>query len=170
MTPSGFLTRCNPRAADTIIASGVTAGQLAVNPCNPTLAQVSEVYGDSTPLLWIKVQIDNIDSTQGARYWDETLVQDMARLIYAQYKDMSISNLLQFFARYKLGEYHERVSHIGGAQRLLAALRLYNETMIDDVKRIQREEFFAQQAQQREEWAVKAITYDEYAAGKKELA
>lgn len=170
MTPSDFLTRANPRAADSIVASGVTAGQLAINPYIPTLAQVAEIYGESTALLWVKVQIDNIDSTQGARYWDEMVVRDMARLILAQYKDVNISNMLQFFARYKLGEYHERVSHIGGAQRLLAALRLYNDSMIDDVKRVQREEFYAQQAKQREEWAAKAITYEEYASRKEESA
>ncbi len=170
MSPSGFLTRANPRAADSIVASGVTAGQLAINPYIPTLAQVAEIYGESTALLWVKIQIDNIDSTQGTRYWDKIVVRDMAQLIYAQYKGVNISNMLQFFARYKLGEYHERVSHIGGAQRLLAALRLYNDSMIDDVKRVQREEFYAQQAKQREEWAAKAITYEEYAARKEEFA
>jgi hypothetical protein len=164
------LTRCNPRAADGIVASGVTAGQLATNPYIPTLAQAAEIYGESTALLWLKIQIDNIDSTQGARYWDEMVVRDMARLVLAQYKDVNISNMLQFFARYKLGEYHDRVSHIGGAQRLLAALRLYTEALVDDVKRVQREEFYAAQAQQREEWAARAITYEEYAARKEEFA
>lgn len=164
MTPTTFLTRCNPRAADSIVSSGVSSGELALNPNIPTLADIAEIYGVSTAVLWVKIQIDNADSMGGARVIDKNVIEDVARLVYAKYKNLNTSNLLQFFARYKLGEYNDATAYVGGAEKILVALRLYNTSTEDDVRRLQREEYYKQQAEERERWRASAITYDEYKA------
>lgn len=159
-----FLTRCNPRAADSIIASGVTSGELALNPNIPTLADIASVYGTSTAVLWVKIQIDNIDNVGGARAISREVIEAVSRLIFAKYKNLNTSNLLQFFARYKIGDYNDATAYVGGAEKILVALRLYNLSLEDDVRRIMRDEYYAQQAVERERWQAAAITYDQYKA------
>lgn len=128
----------------------------------PTLANVAEVYDRATALAWLMVEVDTVDLAAGQKAFNDDARKDAAQLIFAKYADMNVAEFLLFFARYKLGEYHERTQHVGGVQRLLLALRLYRIQRDDDVRRLEREEVNLRAAHERAEWDKKAISYEEY--------
>lgn len=162
MTPGEFLTRHNPDVGYAIERRGITAGQLALNGAAPTLAHVSGAYGEATALLWLKVQLQSVDAVLGANVFSEQAVQDGARLILAKCRDVTVVNILQFFTRYKMGEYVEKVERVGGMQKILTALKYYLITMGDDARRIEREVCERAAYEQRLEWERKACSYEEY--------
>lgn len=145
-----------------VVRRALTSGQLRMREDIPTLEAVAHVYDAATAIAWLLIEIDSVDITGGVRALDETSRKDAARLIFAKYSDMNVAELLLFFNRYKLGEYHERVQHVGGVQRLLLALRYYCVQREEDVRRLEREEINLAAARQREERRKKAISYDEY--------
>jgi hypothetical protein len=160
------MTVHNPDLGTALVRRGYTCGQLALNESIPTLAHVSEVYGNATAVAWLKVQLDAVDRVLGAKAFGELERFDAARLIAAKYRDMNVANLLQFFTRYKLGEYVEDVAHVGGIQKLMTALRLYSITCNDDVRRVAREREDSRNYEQRLEWEKNAISYDEWVISK----
>ena len=166
-TPEQFLKAYNPDLGGKIIQSGRTSGEVARNDNIPTLAAAAQVYDEATVIAWLSIEIDAVDATQGANAYNDIARKDAARLIFSRYADMNVSELLRFFTLYKLGEFHEQTSHVGGVQKLLLALRLYRIRRDDDIRRLEREEVNLAAARQREEWAAKAISYDEYLESKK---
>lgn len=160
--PSEFLARHNPEVGLAVIERKITAGELAMNERIPTLAQVGEIYGRATAITWLDIQLESVDRALGASAFGKALCDDAAKLIYARYKDVNVGNMLQFFARYRLGEYNERVQYIGGIEKLMTALRLYLVTRDDDARRIARNRDIERAWQQRQEWERKAISYEEY--------
>ena len=161
-TPEQFLRAYNPDLGGTILQSGRTSGEVARNENIPTLAAAAQVYDEATVLAWLSIEIDAVDATQGASSYNEIARRDAARLIFSRYTDMNVAELLRFFTLFKLGEFHEQTCHVGGIQRLLLALRLYRIRRDDDIRRLEREELTLAAAREREEWAAKAISYDEY--------
>ena len=149
-----------------MLQTGRTAGEIARREDIPTLAAVADVYDEATAIAWLAIEIDSVDAVQGANSYNDIARMDAARMIFARYSDMNVSELLRFFTQYKLGEFHEKTSHVGGVQRLLLALRLYRINRDDDVRRLEREEVNLAAAREREEWAARAISYDEYAKDK----
>ena len=160
------MTAHSPDLGVALVRRGYTCGQLALNESIPTLANVAEVYGDATAVTWLKVQLDAVDRVLGAKAFGELERFDAARLIAAKYKEMNVANLLQFFTRYKLGEYVEATAHIGGVQKLMTALRLYSITAGDDARRVAREREDLRNYAQRLEWEKRAVSYEEYLKGK----
>ena len=161
-TPAQFLTAYNPDLGALIVRDGGTSGEVARNEKVPTLAAVAHVYDEATAVAWLMVEIDSVDATQGMSSYNEVARRDAAQMIFAKYADMNVSELLRFFTLFKLGEFHEQTSHVGGVQRLLLALRLYRIRRDDDIRRLEREEVNLAAAREREQWAAKAISYDEY--------
>lgn len=168
-TPEQFLKAYNPDLGGVILRSGRTSGTVARNTNIPTLAAVAQVYDEATALAWLAIEIDAVDATQGASSYNDVARRDAARLIFSRYADMNVSELLRFFTLYKLGEFHEQTCHVGGIQRLLLALRLYRIRRDDDIRRLEREELNLAAAREREEWAAKAISYDEYVRTKNDV-
>lgn len=141
---------------------GQTCGEMALRDDVPTLAAVASVYDEATAVAWLMIQIDSVDVAQGARAFDDLQRKDSARLMLAKYADMNVGEFLLFFGRYKLGEFHEQTEHVGGLQKLMLALRLYRIQRDADIRRIEREEHNLAAAREREEWARKAISYEQY--------
>lgn len=166
MTPGDFLTQHNPDVGFAIERQRITSGQLALNGAAPTLGRVAEAYGEATAILWLKVQLQSVDAVLGANAFSEQALLDGARLILAKSRDVTVVNLLQFFTRYKMGEYVEKVERVGGMQKILLALKYYMITMNDDARRIEREARECKAYEQREEWARRACSYEEYLISK----
>lgn len=165
-TPAQFLSLYNPDLGAQVLQSGRTSGEIARREDIPTLAAVAQVYDEATAIAWLAIEIDSIDVMQGASAYNDVARKDAARLILSRYADMNVSELLRFFTLYKLGEFHEQTSHVGGVQKLLLALRLYRIRRDDDIRRLEREELNLAAAREREQWAAKAISYDEYIKSK----
>ena len=160
--PSEFLTRHNPDVGLAVIRIGKTSGELALDERIPTLAHVAEIYGEATATAWLKIQLDSIDAVLGVNAFGFMAREEAVKLIMTGYKDVNVGNLLQFFVRYKMGEYNEAVAHFGGVQKLMSALRLYLRTRDDDARRVARERDTERAWQTRLEWERKAISYEEY--------
>ena len=160
--PGEFLARHNPDVGLAVVKLGATSGKLALNERIPTLSHVAEVYGLATVKVWLTVQLDSVDAVLGANAFGELAREEAVKLIMTGYKDVNVGNLLQFFARYRVGDYNEAVAHYGGVQKLMTALRLYIKTRDDDARRIARERDTEKAWRERQEWAKRAINYEEY--------
>lgn len=150
-----------------IESKGLSCGSLALNANIPTLAHVEEVYGRATVVAWLMVQIDAADALNNAKGYGDAARSDAAKMIYAKYKEVNVANMLQFFARFKMGEFSEQTARSSGVEKLLLALKCYNMQREDDVRRLQRQAEIDAAYLQRLEWERKAITYDEYVRGKR---
>lgn len=86
--------------------------------------------------------------------------QEISLLILSAYGDMTIAELLNFFARYKIGEYAQATQYYGGLQKVLIALRHYQQLRNDDLFRLECEAEY--QRKEKERATRKCITYEEY--------
>jgi hypothetical protein len=166
MTPAAFMSSYTADFGAQLVCERYSSGALALDTRIPTVAHIAEFYGNATAVAWLKVAIDSVDNIFGSTANDNQLRTDVAKLILAKYKTMNVCNILQFFTRYKLGEYVEAVKHVSGAEKILTALRMYAITLADDARRLYRERYMERMYAQRLEWANKAISYDEYIKSK----
>lgn len=72
----------------------------------PTLEVVSEGYGWQTAIVWLCIQIENLNNFTGVREKMPVARQkDLAALILAEYPNLKASEVLLFFHRLKCGRY-----------------------------------------------------------------
>lgn len=161
MTPAEFLKKHNPALAAVILRRGTACGELALNEAIPTLGHLAATYGEALPVAWLKVLLLDVENVLGVTAYPEAAVAETARQIYANYTAWNVGNILQFFGRYKAGEWAERLQHIPGMQRIMSALKIYGAIREDDVRRILREREREAACSQREEWRRKAVTHEE---------
>lgn len=161
MRPKEFLLKHNPAVAAVILRRGTPCGDLALDEAIPTLEQIGSVYGNALPVAWLKVLIEDIDGLLGLTAFPEMAIAETARQIYANYASWNVGNILQFFGRYKAGEWAERVQHIPGMQRIMAALKIYAAIRDADIRRATREREESEMHRQRMEWARRAVSHEE---------
>ena len=161
-SPEDFLKLYNPVSANRLLAKGFSSGEIALLPRVPRLRDVATKYGQAIATKWIEIQLLNIDSLQGQTQFSAEAKLEASNLILSAYKDMTVAELLNFFARYKLGEFTEVTQYYGGIQKVLIALRHYRTMRDDDVIRIERDREYEQAEQERRARAYKCITYEEY--------
>ena len=123
---------------------------------------MSAKYGQGVAAKWIDIQLLNIDTLQGQALFSPEAKAEVTFLILSAYGDMTIAELLNFFARYKIGEYTEATQYYGGIQKILIALRHYRTMRDDDLIRLEREAEYQRAEQERNERADKCISYEEY--------
>lgn len=162
MTPAQFLTQHNPDVGIALVRRNTSAGMLAARDDIPTLEHLAVMYGISTPIAWIKILLDSIDSVLGMKSFSEQARSDAARLIYAKYKNMNVGNILHFAALYKLGEFAEKTEHIGGIQKVMTALRYYCIRANDAATALIRAQELQKEHDERCRRGINAISYDEY--------
>ena len=160
--PAEFLRNYPPRRANNIIAKGYSSGQVALLADIPTLADVETKFGNEIAVFWMKTLIDSVDMVLGVTAYPEEARNDIASLIVSSYKDMNIGEFLLFFARFKLGEYNGITTYTGGIQKIAVALRHYKAMRDADISRIYTAAYSREKEQERERWAARAISYDEY--------
>ena len=148
-SPEDFLKLYNPVSANRLLAKGFSSGEIALLPRVPRLRDVATKYGQAIATKWIEIQLLNIDSLQGQTQFSAEAKLEASNLILSAYKDMTVAELLNFFARYKLGEFTEVTQYYGGIQKVLIALRHYRTMRDDDVIRIERDREYEQAEQER---------------------
>lgn len=126
----------------------------------PTLTDAQAKFGAETVVKWLTIQIDDIDNLSGNSMFHEQSRQETSLLILSAYGDMTIVELLNFFARYKIGEYTQATQYYGGLQKILIALRHYRQLRDDELFRLEREAEY--QRKERERANSKCISYEEY--------
>lgn len=161
-TPENFLTMYNPSAGARLLSKNLSSGQVAKLDNIPRLCDVSGKYGQGVAAKWIDIQLLNIDTLQGQALFTPEAKAEVTSLILSAYGDMTIAELLNFFARYKIGEYTEATQYYGGIQKILIALRHYRTMRDDDLIRLERDQEYQRAEQERNERAGKCISYEEY--------
>lgn len=152
----------NPSAGARLLSKNLSSGQVAKLENIPRLCDVSTKYGQGVAAKWIDIQLLNIDTLQGQALFSPEAKAEVTSLILSAYGDMTIAELLNFFARYKIGEYTEATQYYGGIQKILIALRHYRTMRDDDLIRLEREAEYQRAEQERNERARKCISYEEY--------
>lgn len=115
----------------------------------PTLLDVVVVYGEATAIAWLNIELDSVDCIQGAQAFGDGARRDAAQLILARYKNVAVPALLVFFANYKLGEYFDATKGVGGVQKVLVALRLFNNRALDEANAIYHKRMLEYEHQRR---------------------
>lgn len=124
------------------------------------MLDVQAKFDTETVVKWLTIQIDDIDNLSGNSMFHEQSREEASQLIFSAYKDMTIAELLNFFARYKLGEYTQATQYYGGLQKILIALRHYRQLRDNDLFRLECEAEY--QRKEKERATRKCITYEEY--------
>lgn len=159
-TPTEFLSLYNPSAGVRLLTKGYSSGRVALLSNIPTLTDVQANFGTETVVVWLTIQIDDIDNLSGSSMFHEQTRREAALLILSAYGDMTVAELLNFFARYKLGEYTQVTQYYGGLQKILIALRHYHTMRDDDLLRLEIEA--ERKKAEAEQSTRKCITYEEY--------
>ena len=161
-TSEQFLKTFNPDL-QTLAAK---AWKRAYTGTAPTLTTVSSGYGEQTAILWLCIQLENINNFAGAK--EKMTVprqKELSKLILTEYAYLKVSELLLFFYRLKCGRYGRFYSSVD-ALFISAALLLFIPERKKDLNRIQAE----QQKQVQEEYkqpATPTMSCDEYLQWKK---
>ena len=135
----------------------------------PTLEVVSLGYGEQVVIVWLCLQLENINSFAGAKEKMTVARQkELAKLILTEYEYLKVSELLLFFHRLKCGKYGRFYGTVD-ALFISSALLQFVDERRTDLKRIkaatEKQQQAAQQATPQES---KAITYEEYLELKKQ--
>lgn len=97
-----FLTIFNPSLQSTVL-SNISK---AYTGTAPTLTTVKAGFGEQTTETWIMAQLENLNTFCGVKEkatFDQLL--EFARLIMASYSYLKVTELMLFFAKFKLGQY-----------------------------------------------------------------
>lgn len=128
----------------------------------PTLREVSEAFGEKTATLWIKVQVENLNSFCGVtRKMDPFQMEELSKMIVAEYDYLKVSELLIFFHRFKAGLYCELFGSVD-PQRVLIGLRAFLKERATEKTDIQIKQDAARRRKEEEESRKGAVPYSEY--------
>jgi hypothetical protein len=161
-TPDEFLKLYNPSAGLRLLNKGYRSGEIALMPQMPRLCDIETKYGSALAHKWLEIQLLSLDTIQGSTSFSPEAKIETSQLILSAYGDFNLAELLNFFARYKLGEFTQVTQYYGGLQKILIALRHYRMMRNEDLARLEREEEKQKRDKEREEHDSRCITYDEY--------
>lgn len=155
---NGFLAALNP----SVQAFAVKNIERSYIGSAPTLKEVSEAFGAKTATLWIKMQVENLNSFCGVtRKMDPFQMEELSTMIFAEYDYLKVSELLIFFHRFKAGRYCELFGSVD-PQRVLISLRAFLKergTEKNDIATRRKTERMMKEA---EESRKNAVPYSEY--------
>ncbi len=125
----------------------------------PTLEAVAAGYGEDTAVVWICIQLENVNLFAGVKEkMPVSRQKELSRLMLTEYPYLKVSELLLFFHRLKCGRYGRFYGSVD-ALFISSALLQFLAERRKELSRIEEE-------QQRQSKAVPAvhegITYEEY--------
>lgn len=125
----------------------------------PSLETVGAGYGEQTAIVWICIELENINLFAGVK--DKMPVnrqQELSRLILAEYPYLKVTELLLFFHRLKCGRYG-RFYGMVDALFIASALVQFMDERRTEVKRY---ETARKKEEKPEKESSGGITYQEY--------
>lgn len=74
----------------------------------PTIANLSEAYGEATAEAWLEVQLFDLSEFAGAKdKMPKGKIEQLAQMILTQYRHIKMTEVMLVLYRFKLGEYGE---------------------------------------------------------------
>jgi len=131
----------------------------------PSLATVVAGYSQQTTIVWICIQLENINLFAGVK--EKMTIErqkELSHLILTEYAHLKVSELLLFFHRLKCGRYGRFYGSVD-ALFITSALLQFSTERIQDLTRIREEEA---KKSKSPEISPTAITYTEYLALKEQ--
>ena len=92
-----------PDLQSKVLLSGRSLSDLAFSSA-PTIAAVIQSCGRAEAALWVKLQIDSVNSFAGTAAMDDAQISELARIIMS-YSWLNLAELLMFFGRLKRGDF-----------------------------------------------------------------
>lgn len=128
----------------------------------PTLGTVAQAFKSGTAISWIAIQVRNLSEYSGCK---EKLsiyqIDELSRQIFAQYGYMRIAEFMDFFRRFKGGEYGR---FYGAVDPLVIAcgLREYAKTRMENLTILENERKKQEQISNPEYIAYKRKYWTDY--------
>lgn len=131
----------------------------------PTLSILVEGYGKQTAIVWICIQVENINNFAGVKEKMSVARQkELAELFLAEYPQLKVSELLLFFHRLKCGRYG-RFYGMVDALFITSALLAFMDERKADINRIKASRKKTEDNSKPSQGG--GITYNEYLELKK---
>jgi len=125
----------------------------------PTLAVVRQGYNEETVIVWLCLQLEDINLFAGVKEkMPVTRQKELSRLILSEYDHLKVSELLLFFHRLKCGRYGRFYGTVD-ALFISASLLLFMDERRQDLRRLAEQN---ERQQQEAPPSSTAITYAEY--------
>lgn len=101
-SPENFLLIFNPSLQPSVLSNQ----SRAFTGTAPTLTTVKAGYGDKITIMWIMAQLENLNTFCGVKEKATfEQLEEFAKLITVNYSYLKITELMLFFAKFKLGQY-----------------------------------------------------------------
>ncbi len=126
----------------------------------PTLISIRKEYGEAIMQKTVEVQINDYNNFAGVRedMKNSALqIQEIARLICANYYFLKISEIMLFFFRLKSGRYGKNYGAVDGVS-VMSSLRDFVDDRNAIIDRVESEK----RAEERQKQKACAISWEEY--------
>ena len=105
-TPNDFFHAYPPELQQRILIAGFTPATLLEKKNIPSMILLANLYGGSTPIEWIKLQLNSLNVLAEARWrMSPELMTETASLILTAYPWLTAADICLFIARVKIGTY-----------------------------------------------------------------
>jgi hypothetical protein len=122
------------------------------------LSKINSEYANGIAQLWLVGQLFDLSEYFGGKgKLTPMQLQETAKIMYASYPHLKLTEFMLFFFRFKQGAYGEFFGSIDPI-KLMSALKTFLRERSDIIDRIENEK----RKQEREKWEKEAVTYKEY--------
>lgn len=128
----------------------------------PSLNAIKISFGDNIAETWLMAQIEDLNTFCGVK--EKASVEQMlclAQLIISKYWFLKVSDLMLFFANFKLAKYGTFYGVVDPIVISSALLR-FNEERVEALNRIEKQQNQVRKERERVEHEKVAMTRDEY--------
>lgn len=165
--PSKFLSMVNPDLQSMVVKRFNSLEKILSNERIPTLALVSQTYGEEIAIEWIYLQIwhfyDSCEQLPGVK---EPSTREFANLILSEHPNLSVFEFCYFLAQCRIGRYGQFYG-VSGPNQLASMLNHY---LNEDRPNAQYDIELEKQRKRREEYLKCIDGYQQYIDQLKKLA
>lgn len=126
----------------------------------PALSEIKRKYGEGITLKLLEIQINDYNNFIGVKEDmknNALQIQEIARLICANYYFLKISEIMLFFFRLKSGKYGKNYGAVDGVS-VMSSLRDFVDDRNAIIDRVESEK----RAEERQKQKAGAISWEEY--------
>ena len=128
----------------------------------PTLGEMVSAYGEMVAVAFLKAQFIKINDFAGSKQKiSDGQLEDLSLQIVAEYPYLNLLEIIVFCGRLRSGMYGEFYGSVD-PMRILYGLGLFCKDREKDISRYEIAREKEEQEKQRDEWAKRSISWDEW--------
>lgn len=156
-----FAERFNPQIQTKLMAKKADY-VYCFNTKYPPISRLALAYSEEGLINWLKIQFDNLNDFVGVKEkMSIAQINEAAALFYYDCNFLNIAEVALFFVKFKLGSFGEFYGAVDPLKIMTAKNQFLSERLTS-LNAHDRKKASEELEKQREEWASKAITYEEY--------